>query len=127
MKKLFAITLICLLVLSGCKKEENKEQTDTKKEEKTYLTRTEMNIKLTEYGKEIYNNKKYNIVEKKDGIYFLSLNTLKDKLGYDVSMILSPNTHKECDMEKSGIGIDEDNLKNYKYNEEPLLIYLYCD
>ena len=78
MKKLFAITLICLLVLSGCKKEENKEQTDTKKEEKTYLTRTEMNIKLTVYGKEIYNNKKYNIVEKKDGIYFLSLNTFKD-------------------------------------------------
>ena len=24
-------------------------------------------------------------------------------------------------------GVDVDNLKNYEYKEEPLLIYLYCD
>ena len=87
----------------------------------------EMNIKLNEYGKEIYKNEKYKIVEKKDGIYFLSLNTIKDKLGYDVSMIVNPDTHKSCDMKKTGIGVDVDNLKNYEYKEEPLLIYLYCD
>ena len=87
----------------------------------------EMNIKLTEYGEKIYKDEKYKIVEKKDGIYFLSLNTLKEKLGYDISMMVNPNTHKPCDMEKTGIGVDVDNLKNYEYKEEPLLIYLYCD
>ena len=49
------------------------------------------------------------------------------KLGYDISMMVNPNTHKPCDMEKTGIGVDVDNLKNYEYKEEPLLIYLYCD
>ena len=42
-------------------------------------------------------------------------------------MMVNPNTHKPCDMEKTGIGVDVDNLKNYEYKEEPLLIYLYCD
>ncbi len=127
MKKILTIALICLLILSGCKKEEVKQTETKKEEEKTYLTKTEMNVKLTEYGKEIYKDEKYKIVEKEDGMYFLSLNTLKDKLGYDISMFVSPNTYEACDMEKTGIGVDVDNLKNLDYKEEPLLIYLYCD
>lgn len=126
MKKILTITLVCLLILSGCEKQETKPN-ETKEPEKKYLTKMKMNIKLTEYGKEIYKDEKYKIVEKKDGIYFLSLNTLKEKLGYDISMMVNPNTHKSCDMEKTGIGVDVDNLKNYEYREEPLLIYLYCD
>ena len=86
MKKILIITLFCLVLLSGCKKEEVKPNKTTEPEKK-YLTKMEMNIKLTEYGKEIYKNEKYKIVEKKDGIYFLSLNTLKEKLGYDISNI----------------------------------------
>lgn len=126
MKKILTITLVCLLILSGCKKEETKPN-ETKEPEKKYLTKMEMNIKLTEYGEKIYKDEKYKIVEKKDGIYFLSLNTLKEKLGYDISMMVNPNTHKPCDMEKTGIGVDVDNLKKYEYKEEPLLIYLFCD
>lgn len=126
MKKILTITLVCLLILSGCKKQETKPN-ETKEPEKKYLTKMEMNIKLTEYGKEIYKNEKYKIVEKKDGIYFLSLNTLKEKLGYDISMMVNPDTHESCDMDKTGIGVDVDNLKNYEYKEEPLLIYLFCD
>ena len=126
MKKIFTILLVCLFVLTGCNKDETKPN-ETKKPEIKYLTKMEMNIKLTEYGKEIYKNEKYKIVEKKDGIYFLSLNTIKDKLGYDVSMMVNPDTHESCDMDKTGIGVDVDNLKNYEYKEEPLLIYLFCD
>jgi len=110
MKKILIITLFCLILLSGCKKEETKPS-ETKEPEKKYLTKMEMNIKLTEYGEKIYKDEKYKIVEKKDGIYFLSLNTLKEKLGYDISMMVNPNTHKPCDMEKTGIGVDVDNLK----------------
>ena len=67
------------------KKQETKPN-ETKEPEKKYLTKMEMNIKLTEYGKEIYKNEKYKIVEKKDGIYFLSLKLAsaycKEKLIY---------------------------------------------
>lgn len=126
MKKIFTILLVCLFVLTGCKKDETKPN-ETKKPEIKYLTKMEMNIKLTEYGKEIYKNKKYKIVEKKDGIYFLSLKTLKEELGYDISMIVNPDTHDQCDINKTGIGVDVDNLSNLEYKEEPLLIYLYCD
>lgn len=126
MKKIFTILLVCLFVLTGCNKDETKPN-ETKKPEVKYLTKMEMNIKLTEYGKEIYKNEKYKIVEKKDGIYFLSLKTLKEKLGYDISMIVNPDTHDQCDINKTGIGVDVDNLSNLEYKEEPLLIYLYCD
>lgn len=126
MKKIFTILLVCLFVLTGCKKDETKPN-ETKKLEIKYLTKMEMNIKLTEYGKEIYKNEKYKIVEKKDGIYFLSLKTLKEELGYDISMIVNPDTHDQCDINKTGIGVDVDNLSNLEYKEEPLLIYLYCD
>ncbi len=126
MKKIFTILLVCLFVLTGCKKDETKPN-ETKKPEIKYLTKMEMNIKLTEYGKEIYKNEKYKIVEKKDGIYFLSLKTLKEELGYDISMIVNPDTHDQCDINKTGIGVDVDNLSNLEYKEEPLLIYLYCD
>ena len=60
-------------------------------------------------------------------ICYFCMGKLKEKLGYDISMMVNPNTHKPCDMEKTGIGVDVDNLKNYEYKEEPLLIYLYCD
>ena len=73
MKKILIITLFCLVLLSGCKKEEVKPNKTTEPEKK-YLTKMEMNIKLTEYGEKIYKDEKYKIVEKKDGIYFLSLN-----------------------------------------------------
>lgn len=126
MKKIFTILLVCLFVLTGCKKDETKPN-ETKKPEIKYLTKMEMNIKLTEYGKEIYKNEKYKIVEKKDGIYFLSLKTLKEELGYDISMMVNPDTHDQCDINKTGIGVDVDNLSNLEYKEEPLLIYLYCD
>lgn len=126
MKKIFTILLVCLFVLTRCKKDETKPN-ETKKPEIKYLTKMEMNIKLTEYGKEIYKNEKYKIVEKKDGIYFLSLKTLKEELGYDISMIVNPDTHDQCDINKTGIGVDVDNLSNLEYKEEPLLIYLYCD
>ena len=126
MKKIFTILLVCLFVLTGCNKDETKPN-ETKKPEVKYLTKMEMNIKLTEYGKEIYKNEKYKIVEKKDGIYFLSLKTLKEELGYDISMIVNPDTHDQCDINKTGIGVDVDNLSNLEYREEPLLIYLYCD
>lgn len=126
MKKIFTILLVCLFVLTGCNKDETKPN-ETKKPEVKYLTKMEMNIKLTEYGKEIYKNEKYKIVEKKDGIYFLSLKTLKEELGYDISMIVNPDTHDQCDINKTGIGVDVDNLSNLEYKEEPLLIYLYCD
>lgn len=126
MKKILIITLFCLVLLSGCKKEEVKPNKTTEPEKK-YLTKMEMNIKLTEYGKKIYKNEKYKIVEKKDGIYFLSLKTLKEELGYDISMIVNPDTHDQCDINKTGIGVDVDNLSNLEYKEEPLLIYLYCD
>lgn len=126
MKKIFTILLVCLFVLTGCNKDETKPN-ETKKPEIKYLTKMEMNIKLTEYGKEIYKNEKYKIVEKKDGIYFLSLKTLKEELGYDISMIVNPDTHDQCDINKTGIGLDVDNLSNLEYKEEPLLIYLYCD
>ncbi len=126
MKKIFTILLVCLFVLTGCNKDETKPN-ETKKPEIKYLTKMEMNIKLTEYGKEIYKNEKYKIVEKKDGIYFLSLKTLKEELGYDISMIVNPDTHDQCNINKTGIGLDVDNLSNLEYKEEPLLIYLYCD
>lgn len=126
MKKIFTILLVCSFVLTGCKKDVTKPN-ETKKPEIKYLTKMEMNIKLTEYGKEIYKNEKYKIVEKKDGIYFLSLKTLKEELGYDISMIVNPDTHDQCDINKTGIGVDVDNLSNLEYKEEPLLIYLYCD
>ncbi len=126
MKKIFTILLVCLFVLTGCNKDETKPN-ETKKPEIKYLNKMEMNIKLTEYGKEIYKNEKYKIVEKKDGIYFLSLKTLKEELGYDISMIVNPDTHDQCDINKTGIGLDVDNLSNLEYKEEPLLIYLYCD
>ena len=53
--------------------------------------------------------------------------TLKEELGYDISMIVNPDTHDQCNINKTGIGLDVDNLSNLEYKEEPLLIYLYCD
>ena len=51
MKKILIITLFCLVLLSGCKKEEAKPN-ETTEPVKKYLTKMEMNIKLTEYEKE---------------------------------------------------------------------------
>ena len=29
-------------------------------------------------------------------------------------MIVNPDTHESCDMDKTGIGVDVDNLQNYE-------------
>ena len=65
MKKILTITLVCLLILSGCKKQETKPN-ETKEPEKKYLTKMEMN-EVSYYA---YNNDDESIrYYKINGIY----------------------------------------------------------
>ena len=122
MKKLLII--MCLFLLVGCNDNNTDKPNDN---EIKYLTKDEISEELYNYGIEIYSQKKYETLEKTDGEYFISLNTLND-LEYDISKFLNPGgSHESCDKEKTGIVIDIDNVRKVDYKEYPIMVSIYCD
>ena len=149
--KLLAIVFIGATVLTGCNKpkppvnpvtpgDENPPVVSTPgdqqaqkplnqfEDENGYLTKVGISKQLWEYSVDIYTNGKYKQFSKnKDGVYFISLNDMKNKLNMDVSKFLNWDTHKPCNMDKTAAVIDVDNVKGYDYKEYPISIEIYCD
>lgn len=123
MKKIL-IAILCLLLI-GCNKN-IKEEIKEKQDDTKYLSKIQLNEILFNYAIEIYDTKKYENFTKKDKEYFISLKELNE-MKYDTSMFISPNSHKECDVENSGIIIDTENTKKVDYKKYPIMIKLFCD
>ncbi len=110
--------------LSSNDKQQN-EQTDKKKKktsneepgvnfskDKVELDKESLMAKqlevLNTYAEKIYESKDYEQFGKKRNMYFISLNELHEKYGYDVSQFKGDDG-KECNKEESGIYFDIDN------------------
>lgn len=82
--------------------------------------------KLQTLGEKIYKDKQYEKYEKKNDIYFISLNDLHKDFNLDISDFKGSDG-TTCDRANSGIFFDVDNKMNIKFKENaqpviPLLI-----
>ena len=63
---------------------------------------------LNTYGEKMYDSREYESFRKKKEMYFISLNELQAKYGYDIS-VFKGEDGKQCNLEESGIYFDIDN------------------
>lgn len=137
MKKLLVIILLVLsLCVTGCGSNKDKPKTPSNSDDDFNIIFSQddsgiekdsvmynLFAKLSQYGKEIYNNGSYIDYSKKNGAYFASLESLKDK--YDVSGFVGEDG-TACDTKKSGIYFDPDKKLGLNYEERdpitPILI-----
>jgi len=94
----------------GTKKEEVKEEFFTKNKVEIDKDSDEaklFNI-LNEYGTKMYDSKEYEKFTTKNNMYFISLNSLEEKYGYDISSFKGPDG-TVCNREESGIYFDINN------------------
>jgi len=113
MKKYFIIFLL-LFLLSGCDKKEQKiqEENDNKYEQ--------MQEKLIEYGKLVYENDQWLNQDVDTITSVMTLKDLYERNHYDISMFVNPVTGEQCDLEKTKIvfilsGKKSDGTQNYKF------------
>ena len=138
MKKFLVIILLVLsLCVTGCGFNKDKQKTSSNNSDDDFniiFSQDDSGIekdsvmynlfaKLSQYGKEIYDNGSYINYSKKNGAYFASLESLKDK--YDVSGFVGEDG-TACDTKKSGIYFDPDKKLGLNYEERdpitPILI-----
>ena len=72
---------------------------------------------LSEYGKTIYNNKAYENFDKKNDMYFISLQQLNTDFSYDISGFKGEDG-TICDIKESGIYFDINHVMKLEYNED---------
>lgn len=103
-------------------KEESKEKIEFTGKETKETQNKELHDKLREYGEKIYSE--YTSLPKKDDVYFASLNTLKDKYNYDISLFTTNGYN--CDKNNTGVYIDVDHklAPNDENNEKGIITIL---
>ena len=118
MKKI-GILLITLLLVCGCGKKNDKGVEEPKTID-FEAKREELNNKLLEYGKLVYENDTWIYGDIEKGVYFMTLKEMSERNKYDISMFVNPETNKACDVEMTKIEfyIDgrEGNKNTYHYN-----------
>lgn len=137
MKKFLVIILLVLsLCVTGCGSNNDKPKTPSNSDDDFNIIFSQddsgigkdsvmynLFAKLSQYGKEIYDNGSYINYSKKNGAYFASLESLKDK--YDVSGFVGEDG-TACDTKKSGIYFDPDKKLGLNYEDRdpvtPILI-----
>lgn len=113
MKKMLLI-LPCILILVGCQEYDNNKSTEFEINAKY----EEMKNKLIEYGKLVYENEQWlndnsNIVTS-----YMSLNDLRERNGYDISMFKNSKTGNQCNLDETYVlleVLDKQNGDGYKY------------
>ena len=112
MKKGLLISLVCILLITGCNEKTNnngdkdKNKTPVVKkltQEEINLKYDEMKSKLIEYGKLIYENDTWTKGNVQVMTYHMSLKEMQDINKYDISMFINPETGKQCDLEETKI------------------------
>lgn len=139
--KRILIMVICIIILSGCtnndvKINNNNKEVDKKIEQPIILEEPNSIDKIThenkmskilyDYAIEIYETKKYEGFDKTNGLYFISLKELKNKLNYNIDVFYDFDTKNHCDYDKTGITVDIDNLKGYTYDKYPIFTSFHC-
>lgn len=120
MKKILLI-ILCVMLLGGCNK--NKEEKISEGE--IALKYEEMENKLVEYGKLVYENEQWLNDEAVEITTAMTLKDLSDRNGYDISMFVDPKTNKQCDLDASMIEFiitNVNNLEDIKYEFNPVLV-----
>ena len=137
MKKLFICLLIIVscFLLTGCGKEKENDKKKESKEEtvevpKESVSFSDEKVEISEgsatdkmyrvlygYGKAIYEAKAYEKYNKKNDMYFVSLQQLKDNFAYDISSFKGDDG-TVCDVADSGIYFDIDNVMNLEYKDD---------
>ena len=126
-KKILLISLIILLSLTSCKKEKTPIENSPQVSTGDLITRDSISQVLYDYAIEIYNNKSYKDFEKNNGKYKITIDDLRDKFNYDVTMIRDTTDGYKLVLDKTYIEIDEDNLEKLNYKKYPILITTYYD
>lgn len=112
MKKGLLISLVCILLITGCNEKTNNSGDKDKNitpvvkkltQEEINLKYDEMKSKLIEYGKLIYENDTWTKGNVQVMTYHMSLKEMQDINKYDISMFINPETGKQCDLEKTKI------------------------
>lgn len=130
MKKKLLLVLISIILLAGCngkKSDENSnipEVPDTPKI--VYSTEEDVQKRLMEIADDIYENKTYKDYPKEEGKYFISLEELRNKLNYKIPEIDNLE-NIVCDVNETGIFIDEDNLSKESYSKYPTIVTMLCN
>lgn len=131
MKKIKIISIILIIIgFIGLGAWLIYKRTINKKEEHNLMLienkKEELEEKLLEYGKLVYENDGWLNSELKEGTYYMTLKELNEKNGYDISMFTNPITNVECNKNKTRIEFVFEGLENeefkYHYNT-----YLECD
>ena len=91
--------------------------TDDEKLQNGYM---ELNDKMIEYLKEIYDTDEYVNEDGETTVYTITLGEISKK-GYDISMFVDPVTGKQCNLDESYgrfiiLGTREDGTLDYTYN-----------
>lgn len=97
MKKI-SVLLLMFLLLCGCNNK--KEKTDPIDLD---AVKKELNNKLIEYGKLIYENDTWIYGDNEPGVYLMNLKEMSERNGYDISMFVNPETKETCNIEKTRI------------------------
>lgn len=118
MKKI-GIMLIMLLLVCGCGKKNDKGVEEPKTID-FESKREELNNKLLEYGKLVYENDTWIYGDIEKGVYFMTLKEMSERNKYDISMFVNPETNEACDVETTKIEFYIDgkdgNKNTYHYN-----------
>ena len=114
------ILLVCLcLLLVGC---QDNEPFDI---DKINLKYKEMEDKLVEYGKLVFENDQWLNENSQVLNTFMNLRDLFEENGYDISMFINPETNEQCDLDASMIEFiisDVSNVNDIKYEFNPVLV-----
>lgn len=106
MKKIFIIS-ICLIALAGCNKKEKKEEVkvdETKEEEKIIASKkSELEEKLLEYGKLVYENDTWLNGGIEPFTYFMTLKEMNERNKYDINMFVNPVTGESCNLDNTRV------------------------
>jgi len=110
-----------MMLLCGCGKTVEEKLSN----EEIDLKYREMEDKLIEYGKLVYENEQWLNDDAVETTTAMTLKDLFERNGYDISIFMDPKTNKQCDLTATRIEFvisDVTDLNDIKYEFNPILV-----
>jgi len=116
--------LLVVFLLCGCGNVEKIDSENLSKNE-IELKYKEMENKLIEYGKLVYENEQWLNENAVEITTAMTLKDLSERNGYDITMFINPETKEKCNIDNTKIEFiinDVSDLNNIKYKFNPILV-----